>query len=107
MNMNEIYNELDAMSIDDLRDLNEAVVHTIKHKRKFEAMIKKAQLNEGDKVWWVSNKKNNRRYDGIILKVNRTKCKILADTGEHLTVPMTMLNPKIDKKFNPNTGGFE
>tara|TARA_R100001509_G_scaffold146926_2_gene104123 strand:+ start:335 stop:658 length:324 start_codon:yes stop_codon:yes gene_type:complete len=102
--------DLHDMSMEELRELNENVVHVIKHKRKLAAKMMKQQLNEGDEVYWISHK-TNKRVDGRILKVNRTKCKVIAnDSGARWTVPMTMLKPNYSKRlsnFNPNTGGFE
>tara|TARA_R100000406_G_scaffold23452_2_gene14904 strand:+ start:10155 stop:10478 length:324 start_codon:yes stop_codon:yes gene_type:complete len=102
--------ELHDMTMEELRELNENVVHVIKHKRKLAAKLMKEQLNEGDEVYWISHR-TNKRVDGRILKVNRTKCKVIAnDDGARWTVPMSMLKPNYSKRlvnFNANTGGFE
>ena len=67
MNIQDIYQNLDSFSIDDLRDLNEAVVHTIKAKRQQQSAIKKLSLRVGDKVSWDGRKGYK---EGTIIKIN-------------------------------------
>ena len=97
----DIYQHLDSFSIDELRDLNEAVVHTIKAKRQQQSAIKKLSLRVGDKVSWDGRKGHK---EGTITKINRTKCVVKEEGAfSSWTVPISMLN-KMEPVFDPNTG---
>ena len=108
MNLQDIYSSLDTMSVDDLRDLNSAVVHTIKAKRKQQAQIKKLSLKVGDMVSF--NGKKGEVVKGEIAEIKRTKAIVRQDNAlrSRWNVPIAMLN-KIEKKtkFNIHTGEWE
>ena len=101
MNIQDIYQNLDSFSIDDLRDLNDAVFHTIKAKRQQQSAIKKLSLRVGDKVSWDGRKGYK---EGTIIKINRTRCDV-SEKGAFSSwaVPISMLN-KMEPVFDPNTG---
>ena len=103
MNIQEIYNALDSFSINELRELNEAVVHTVKAKRQQQSAIKKLSLSVGDKVEWNGRQGHQQ---GTITKINRTKCKVAVGDMHIWTVPINMLN-KCEPAFNPATGAWE
>lgn len=65
---------LSALSISELRNLNEAVVSMIKHKRAMEASLKKVELSVGMKV-----RVNHPTLAGkelVVKKINRTKATL-------------------------------
>jgi len=108
MNLQDIYSSLDTMSVDDLRDLNSAVIHTIKTKRNQQAQIKKLSLNVGDMVSFKG--KNEVFIKGEIAEIKRTKAIVRQDNAlrSRWNVPIAMLN-KVEKKkmFNILTGEWE
>ena len=108
MNLQDIYSSLDTMSVDDLRDLNSAVIHTIKAKRNQQAQIKKLSLNVGDMVSFKGRK--GEVVKGEIAEIKRTKAIVREDNAlrSRWNVPIAMLN-KIEKKtkFNIHTGEWE
>ena len=108
MNLQDIYSSLDTMSVDDLRDLNSAVVHTIKAKRKQQAQIKKLSLKVGDMVSFKG--KNGEILKGEIDEIKISRAFVRQDNAlrSRWDVPIAILN-KIEKKkkFNIHTGEWE
>ena len=102
MNLTEIYDALEHLTVDELRDLNEAVVHTVKAKRQQQSAIKKLSLSVGDKVEWTGR---HGHQQGRITKINRTKCKVAVGIATW-TVPINMLK-KCEPAFNPATGAWD
>ena len=104
MNLAEIYDALEYLTVDELRNLNEAVIHTVKAKRQQQASIKKLSLSVGDKVEWTGK---NGHTTGTIIKINRTRCKVKqADSFTTWTIPINMLS-KCEPAFNPATRAWE
>ena len=109
MNLQDIYSSLDTMSVDDLRDLNSAVVHTIKAKRKQQAQIKKLSLKVGDLVQFKGKKGEIHR--GVIEEFKISRAFVRQDDAlrSRWDVPIATLNKieKKKKKFNLLTGEWE
>lgn len=86
--MNDL--DLGAMSIEELRLLNNKVVEMIKAKRNIEALHKIKEFGVGDRV-----KVDHPKLVGTeltIVKVNRVKVKVKATlTGAIYSVPTSML----------------
>ena len=107
----EIYAHLNTMTKDELLQLNNAVVHEVKWKRKQETADKKKTLKVGMRVWWDGKKGFNT---GMITDIRITKADVIADDGARYECPITMLNELVIKvtvkktpEFNPATGEFE
>ena len=107
----EIYAHLNTMTKDELLQLNNAVVHEVKWKRKQETADKKKTLKVGMRVWWDGKKGYNT---GMITDMRITKADVIADDGARYECPITMLNKLVIKatvkktpEFNPATGEFE
>lgn len=85
------YQELNSLSIEELRNLNSKVVEIIKMKRSVQAMDIKEELYIGANV-----SVNHPKLQGKQLrveKINRTKAvlKVLNGVGSY-TVPMSMIS---------------
>ena len=91
---NQIISALSSLSIDDIREINEAAYNISKADRTIEIAKAKRKLYVGQTVEWNGKYGHN---SGRIVKVNRTKCVIETGTGsgpydsQKWTVPMTML----------------
>jgi len=78
-----------GLSIDELRQINGAVIDQIKSLRDSEAALKRRTLSEGDRVEW------NGRYGystGTVTKVNRKNARVAGDQHGLWNVPLTMLS---------------
>ena len=82
------YNKLSAMSLSELRQLNNTIVTIIKSKRNLDSAIKKQQLIIGDVVTLTSPKYIGREF--TIVKVNRTKAVITDGRGRY-TCPIDLI----------------
>jgi len=80
-----------GLNIDELRQINSAVIDQIKSLREFDAAAKRRTLSEGDKVEWNGR---NGYTTGTITKVNRKNAKVMTEAG-HWSVPLTMLSMSI------------
>tara|TARA_R110000803_G_scaffold180799_2_gene243225 strand:+ start:1183 stop:1521 length:339 start_codon:yes stop_codon:yes gene_type:complete len=107
----EIYAHLNTMTKDELLQLNNAVVHEVKWKRKQETADKKKTLKVGMRVWWDGKKGFNT---GMITDIRITKADVIADEGTRYECPIAMLNElvinvtvKKTPEFNTATGEFE
>jgi len=83
----QILSSLHTLSIEDIREINQAAYAIAKSYREVEAAMAKRSLRVGMKVSW--NGKHGYNI-GKILKVNRSRCVIETGT-QKWTVPMTML----------------
>ena len=87
LNMN--ISELSSLSISELRSLNEAVINTIKYKRKLESSAKKVGLSVGMTV-----RVNHPKLAGQelhISKINRTKATVHIRSGKAYIVPISLI----------------
>ena len=107
----EIYMKLKTMDKDELIELNNAVVHEVKWKRKQEVADKKRTLKVGMRVWYDGKHGFTK---GTITDLRRTKADVVTDDGQKWNCPISMLNKlgpatKVfgNKSFNPTTGEFE
>lgn len=81
---------LSQLSLSELRNLNEAVVSMIKHKRDMEASLKKVELSIGMKVRVNHPKLAGRELE--IKKISRTKATLGVIGGfASYNVPITMI----------------
>lgn len=84
---------LDGLSLQDLRTLNDRVVRRIKSARANLAQDKKSQLTIGQTVSFISR---GVSFEGDLVKINRTKCVVQVTAPSHkagrYTVPMSMLD---------------
>ena len=81
--------ELSSLSLSELRSLNEAVINTIKYKRKLEASAKKVGLSVGMTV-----RVNHPKLAGQelhISKINRTKATVHIKSGKAYIVPISLI----------------
>lgn len=81
-------NQLEAMSIQDLRNLNKTIVEIIKAKRNLSAAVKKQRLIIGDIVTLTSPKYAGREFK--IVQVNRTKA-VISDGRGRYTCPIDLI----------------
>jgi len=79
-----------ALSVEDLRILNQLVVRKIKAQKKAEAILNSVSLNEGDVVR-VNHPKLEGRT-GTIIKIKRTKCSIRFSALGTYDVPMNIVH---------------
>jgi len=101
----EIYMKLRTMDRDELIELNNAIVHEVKWKRKQDIADKKRTLKVNMRVWYDGK---HGYTEGTITDLRRTKADVIADDGARYECPITMLNEVVEKKsFNPATGEFE
>lgn len=98
----EIYAHLRTMTKEELTELNHAVVHEVKWKRKQDTADKKRTLKVGMKVSW--NGKHGYTT-GKITDLRRTKADVLADDGQRWECSISMLTKL--PTFDPSTGVFE
>ena len=87
LNMN--ISQLSSLSISELRSLNEAVINTIKYKRKLESSAKKVGLSVGMTV-----RVNHPKLAGQELsvnKINRTKATLSIKSGKCFVVPISLI----------------
>ena len=84
---------LDGLSYDQLMALNSRVVARIKSVQANLAQDKKSNLTLGQNVSFTSR---GVRYEGDVIKINRTKCVVNvtapAERTGRYTVPMSMLD---------------
>ncbi len=81
--------ELSSLSLSELRSLNEAVINTIKYKRKLESSVKKVGLSVGMTV-----RVNHPKLAGQelhISKINRTKATVHIRSGKAYIVPISLI----------------
>ena len=77
------------LSVEELRQINRAVVDQIKYKRQNKAADVRATLNEGDAVQWSGRFGHST---GTVTKINRKNAKVLnAADSQVWSVPLTML----------------
>mgnify|MGYP003657394233 CR=1 FL=1 len=81
-------NQLEVMSLQDLRNLNTTIIAVIKAKRNLSSAVKKQQLIIGDVVTLTSPKYIGREF--TIVKVNRTKAVITDGRGRY-TCPIDLI----------------
>ena len=82
------YNKLSAMSLAELRQLNNTIVTIIKAKRNLDSAIKKHRIAVGDVVTLASPKYAGREFK--IVQVNRTKAVITDGRGRY-TCPIDLI----------------
>ena len=82
-------NQLEVMSLQDLRNLNNTIVTIIKSKRNLDAAIKKQQIGIGDVVTLNSPKYADKTF--TIVKVNRTKAVIKDIQGRRYDCPISLI----------------
>ena len=89
MTTTEIIAALETLSLEEVREVNQAAYKILKSERSNKVHAAKLKLRSGMKVSFVD--KQGYRLTGTIKKVNRTRCVV--DTGgyRNWTVPMTML----------------
>tara|TARA_R100000908_G_C3756324_1_gene151022 strand:- start:1545 stop:1865 length:321 start_codon:yes stop_codon:yes gene_type:complete len=105
MKTEEIYAHLRTMTREELIELNNAVVHEVKWKRKQDTADKKRTLKVGMRVWYDGK---HGYTEGTITELRRTKASVVTDDGQGWNCPITILNQLVEKKtFNPATGEFE
>jgi len=108
---NNIIEELDSMTIDELLDLNSQVVGIIKAKRKYKDAISKSSWSIGDII--EAEFKGGVVYKGTILSINRTRAKVRLfgnqfNDGDTRTSNIRFSNLKAaQQEYNPLTGEFE
>ena len=90
MNLQTIQKHLNELSIDELHQLNDAVVNTINFKHRAFSMEKKRLLSVGDEVTFTYK---DEEHTGVLLRKNRTKAVVRMVTGEDWRVPFSMLTP--------------
>lgn len=83
------YNQLSAMSLAELRQLNNTIVTLIKAKRNLDTAIKKQQIGIGDIVTLNSPKYADKTF--TIVKVNRTKAVIKDIQGRRYDCPISLI----------------
>jgi hypothetical protein len=88
--LQEIMKSAQSLSLDELRQLNGAVVGLIKAQRNAQAAVKRVMLREGDRVTW--NGRHGRK-NGVITRVKRKKAFVTALDGSRWDVPLAMLEP--------------
>ena len=87
--LNEILNQLDQLSKDELITLNSAVIKLAKAKSRVESVVKGATLKVGQIVELDHPKHKGQKF--TIKKINRTKC-VINDGGHTMfTCPMSMI----------------
>ena len=77
-----------GLNVEELRQINGAVIGQIKSLRESDAAVKRRTLSEGDKVEW------NGRYGyttGTVTKVNRKNAKVMTNHHGLWNVPLPML----------------
>ena len=85
--MNDIFEELNHLDLDQLVELNSIVVDKIRSRRAAKSLAVKATLSEGDTVAWHGKKGHQQ---GEVLAVKRKFAHI--QSGGYLwRVPMSML----------------
>ena len=105
----EIYAHLRTMTKDELIELNNAVVHEVKWKRKQDTAEKKKRFKVGMRVSWYGK----HGYDeGVLTDIRKTQASVITDDGKAYRCPISMLNElvikvTVNKTFNVNTGEFE
>ena len=105
----EIYAHLRTMTKDELIELNNAVVHEVKWKRKQDTAEKKKTLKVGMRVWY------NGKYgytEAMITDIRVSKADVITDDGDMYECHISMLNElvikvTVNKTFNVDTGEFE
>ena len=108
---NNMIEELDSMTIDELLELNSQVVGVIKAKRKYKDAIAKSSWSVGDRV--EADFKGGKTYKGTILSINRTRAKVRLDSnqfadGSSYTSNIRFSNLRAaQQEYNPLTGEFE
>ena len=92
MKNEKLMNELSAMSIEDLKELNHTVVSLIRHKQSLRAVTLSSHFHQGDKVSFTSSRRG--KTVGVIEKMNPKKVIVrVASSDPGMTDwPMTMSN---------------
>lgn len=86
----QIINNTSNMAIDELIQLNNELVHIIKHRRKMECKDMRVGLSIGDKVFFRHAKSNNK-IEGTIKKIMRTMALVEERMGATWKVPMSII----------------
>lgn len=114
----ELKKQLSRMNTTELREVNTYVVALIKGQRKVDTAVKRATLSVGDRVSYTGK---NGYTEGVVTKVNRTRCVVHVDgdpAWRTWNVPMNMvttIDPDpfeeaeaiVEATFNPLTGVVE
>mgnify|MGYP003121883871 CR=1 FL=1 len=87
--LNEILNQLDQLSSEELSTLNSAVVRMAKAKNRMDSIKASATLKVGQVVELDHPKHRGQKF--TIKKINRTKCVINDGSHTMFTAPMSMI----------------
>ena len=86
---NDLRDLMDGKSYDDLRQMYEIMLQTLKNQRNFENKTAAIALSVGEKVEWIGKR---GKGTGTITKINRTKAVVKDSNGFTMwTIPMSML----------------
>ena len=84
---------IDALSMDDLLELNKRVVSRLKEINAQEQAEAASRFRIGDMVSFAKTG-DNAKVTGFILSIRKTKISILTEDNEQYTVSPTLLSPE-------------
>lgn len=85
----ELLSEILNMGETELLQLNKYIISAIRSKRAVTKTVAASRFYNGQKVTFVG--RHGMRYEGEIIKVNRTACKVRVTTGGLWNVDATLL----------------
>ena len=90
--VSELYGKLGSLSEQELQQLNRAVIHELKHKRRAKSALAKSMFSAGDRVGFGDLYANGKRSykEGDVVAIKRTRAQVRV-AGITWTVPLNML----------------
>jgi hypothetical protein len=90
--VSELIGQISSLNESQLRQLNCAIIHELKHKRRRASVLARDRFSPGDRVGFGDRAaRGKRRYkEGEIVRIKRTRAEVKVDHTTW-TVPLNML----------------